>query len=279
MIKIGIVGLGLIGGSVAKGYKENSDNMIYGFDKDSSIVEFAQISGAIDGKLTDEAIKDCSSIIIALPPKATMDFLREKSEKFPKGCLVIDCGGVKREICKLGFSLGEKHGYTFIGGHPMAGTHKFGFKNSLGNMFDKASMVICPPVYDNMALLEEIKALLKPLGFSKITVSSPEDHDRRIAFTSQMPHIVSGAYIKSPRAREHKGISAGSYKDLTRVAWLNPPMWTEIFMDNRDNLLEELNIFIASMEKYRAALENEDTKALIDLLEEGSKIKEEVDGR
>ena len=161
----------------------------------------------------------------------------------------------------------------------MAGTHNSGLKYARANMFNNAPMVIVPPNFDDIELLERVKDVLSPLGFSKYSVTTAEKHDEMIAFTSQMAHVVSNAYIKSPTARVHKGFSAGSYKDLTRVAWLNPVMWAELFMENKDNLLKELNCLIDNLNEYKAAMEQDDTKRLTELLDDGRRIKAEVDGR
>lgn len=139
-------------------------------------------------------------------------------------------------------------------------------------------MVLVPPRYDDPELLQWAEDMLEPCKFGSFSVTTAQEHDKLIAFTSQMPHIVSNAYIKSPTARNHIGFSAGSYKDMTRVAWLNAQMWAELCMENRDNSLYELNTYIKSLEAYRDALENRDMEALTALLEEGKKIKEEVDG-
>ena len=160
----------------------------------------------------------------------------------------------------------------------MAGSHFSGFKYSRSNMFQGAPMVIVPPRFDDPELLQRVKDALKPCGFGSFSVTTAEDHDRMIAFTSQMPHILSNAFIKSPTAREHKGFSAGSYKDLTRVAWLNAPMWAELFMENRDFVLSELDYYISSLQAYRDALRDNEAEILVELLEEGKKRKEEVDG-
>lgn len=139
-------------------------------------------------------------------------------------------------------------------------------------------MVLVPPRYDDPELLEQVKNALAPCRFGSFSVTTAEEHDKMIAFTSQMPHIVSNAFIKSPTALSHKGFSAGSYKDLTRVAWLNPQMWAELFLSNRNNVLQELNQYIRALEAYREAIENQDEARLISLLDEGRKRKEEVDG-
>jgi prephenate dehydrogenase len=191
--------------------------------------------------------------------------------------VVFDCCGIKRFICDRCFSLAKQYGFTFVGGHPMAGSHKAGFKNSRANLFHGVSMILVPPVYDNPALFGQIEELLKPAGFGNLTVTTAEKHDEMIAFSSQMAHIVSNAYIKSPTARGHKGFSAGSYKDLTRVARLDARMWTELFIGNNDFLIHELDGFIDAVSLYRNALKEKNAALLIELLEEGSRLKKEVD--
>ena len=176
-------------------------------------------------------------------------------------------------------ALAKQYGFTFVGGHPMAGTHNSGFKYSRADMFDGAPMVLVPPVFDDIELFDRLRTLLLPARFGRISAITAEEHDRRIAFTSQMAHIVSNAFIKSPTARQHDGFSAGSYRDLTRVAWLNPDMWAELFLENREPLLFELDTLLASLQKYRDALQNNDFDGLRALLDEGRRIKEEVDGR
>jgi prephenate dehydrogenase len=191
---------------------------------------------------------------------------------------VIDCCGIKREICQRCFPVAKKYGFTFIGGHPMAGTQFSGFKYSRSNLFEGAPMVLVPDRFDNMDLLDRAKKALSPCHFGSFSVTTAAEHDRMIAFTSQMPHIVSNAYIKSPTAQTHRGFSAGSYKDLTRVAWLNAPMWAELILENRDNTLYELDTFIDSLQAYRDAIASNNQSELITLLEDGKRRKEEVDG-
>jgi prephenate dehydrogenase len=275
---VGIVGLGLIGGSLAKAYKRHEGITVYGCNRNKNVTDIARISGAVDGELNADTIRDCDIILIALYPEATIKYLEETAPLFPKTALVMDCCGTKRKVCKAGFALAEKYGFTFVGGHPMAGTHRSGFGASTAGLFDKACMVAVPEVYDDIALLDRIKKLVSPAGFSAVSITTAEKHDEIIAFTSQMAHIVSNAFIKSPTAGRHNGFSAGSYKDLTRVAWLDPDMWTALFMENSDNLLKELDIFIDSIGKYRDALANKDADMLRTLLDEGRLKKQEVDG-
>ena len=274
---VGIVGLGLIGGSLARAYHD-AGHRVLGFDRDASTVQFALLAGAVDEPLTVENIGQCALLLPAVYPQAVADYLERMGGKLSPEAVVVDCCGIKREICEAGFRLADKYGWLFVGGHPMAGTHFSGFKYSRADLFRGAPMVLVPPVFDDIRLLERVKALLAAPGFGSFSVTTAEAHDRMIAFTSQLAHIVSNAYIKSPEAGAHKGFSAGSYKDLTRVAWLNAPMWTELFLDNRDNLLRELDTIIANLQVYRDALAQNDAEALCAALEEGKRRKEEVDG-
>ena len=275
-MNIGIVGMGLIGGSLAKAYKAAGHD-VYGFDTDEAILGFAELSGAIDGVLNEQTISNCEAIFIAINPGVAVKYLINAAPTVAKNTIVIDCCGVKRIVCEKCFALAERYGFIFVGGHPMAGSHKAGFKNSRAELFNGAYMILVPPVYDDPDLFGRIEDLLKPVGFGHLTVSTAGRHDEVIAFSSQMAHIVSNAFIKSPTAREHKGFSAGSYKDLTRVARLNAEMWAELCMDNSDFLIKELDGFISEITKYKDALAEKDLIKLRELLEEGSRLKGEVD--
>lgn len=276
-MKVGIVGLGLIGGSFAKAYSAAKEE-VFAFDTDAQTLAFARLSGAVKETLTDEWIPEMDLILICTYPEAAIRFMKEKGPLFGKKPVVMDSCGTKRVIVKEGMALAEEFGFTFVGAHPMAGTQYSGFKYAKETMFYNAPMVIVPPSFDDILLLDRIKELLKPAGFGRITVTTAERHDEIIAFTSQLAHVVSNAYVKSPTASDRKGFSAGSYKDLTRVAWLNPEMWTELFLDNRDFLVEELDTLIRNLIQYKEALIKGDNETLFRLLEEGRERKEEVDG-
>jgi prephenate dehydrogenase len=275
-VNVGVVGLGLIGGSFAKAYKA-AGHTVYASDTDKNILDFASMSGATDGFLDAQTIKKCELFLLALYPHAAIEYLDEWAQHIPPQSVVIDCCGTKKSICAAGFQAAGRYGFTFVGGHPMAGTEQSGFKNSKATMFKGASMIIVPPVYDDIQFFDKIKRLLAPAGFSRVTITTAEKHDAMIAFTSQMAHLVSNAFIKSPTVLEHNGFSAGSYKDLTRVAWLNEQMWAELFLENREHLLHELDLFLASLNEYKDALQNEDSGKLQKLLYEGKRLKEEVD--
>ena len=274
---VGIVGLGLIGGSMARAYK-TAGHTVFGADTDSAILEMTMLAGVTDAALDADTAGKCELILIAVSPKACVDWLTENAKYISKDALVIDLCGVKRAVCAPCFALAEQYGFTYAGGHPMAGTQYSGFKYSRATLFKGAPMVIVPPAGADMELLERIRDALLPAQFGRFSVTTAEAHDRLIAFTSQMPHVISNAFIKSPTARAHKGFSAGSYKDLTRVAWLNERMWTELFLDNGDMLLDELEFCIQALSAYRDAIRDGDADTLCALLREGRERKEEVDG-
>ena len=277
---VGICGLGLIGGSAAKAYKQNAPDMrVLGYDRDPTSQSYALLSGMIDGTLDSTTLPECDLVLIALYPDAAVSYLHEIAPLLKKDTLVMDLCGVKREICDEGFYLAEQHGFCFVGGHPMAGTHNSGIKYTRANLFSGAPMVIVPPTYDDITLLGRVKDALAPMGFGSMTVTTAAEHDRMIAFTSQLAHVVSNAYVKSPTARAHKGFSAGSYKDMTRVAWLNEYMWSELFIQNGQPLLDEIDTLIASLSEYRDAIADKDGDKLCALLRDGRIAKEQIDGR
>lgn len=274
---VGIVGLGLIGGSFAKAYHEAGWKVL-AHNRSRSVLDFAKISGAVDDELTKENIAQCDLVLVTVYPAAAVSYIEEMAAHIGKKPIVIDCCGTKRIVCEACFPIAEKYGFTYLGGHPMAGNQYSGFKYADADLYRGAPMVIVPPDFNNIVLLSKVKELLAPAGFEQISVTTAEKHDEMIAFTSQMAHVVSNAYIKSPTATAHDGFSAGSYKDMTRVAWLNAPMWAELFMENRDFLINELNMFIDSLNEYKEAMEDNDMEKLVRILDEGRKRKEEVDG-
>ena len=273
-----IVGLGLIGGSFAKAYHA-AGHTVLAFDTDRSTYDFAVLSGTVNGPLTDETLSTCDLILIAVIPSAAVGYLKQHAAHIGPKPVVIDCCGTKRVVCTACFPLAKQFGFTYLGGHPMAGTHNSGFKYATATMFHNAPMVLVPANHNDIELLSRVKELLAPAGFSRFSVTTAEQHDEMIAFTSQLAHVVSNAYIKSPTAGLHKGFSAGSYKDMTRVAWLAPKMWAELFLENKDFLMAELNTLIDNLRQYQDAMEHDDLPGLIQLLDDGRKRKEEVDGR
>lgn len=274
---VGILGLGLIGGSFSRAFSI-AGNTVYAVEQNESMLSFAMLAGAVHGKLNAETIPLCDLILLAIYPEGSASWLEDNAHLVSKKALVLDCCGTKEEICKRCFPLADQYGFTFVGAHPMAGSQFSGFKYSRADLFEGAPMVLVPPVFDDMQLLDRVKTALNPCNFGSFSVTTARNHDKMIAFTSQMPHILSNAFIKSPTALQHKGFSAGSYKDLTRVAWLNPEMWAELFLENKENILFELDFYISSLQAYREAIADHQEDKLVSLLKEGKIRKEQVDG-
>lgn len=274
---VGILGLGLIGGSFARAYALEG-HTVYAAELDEGMLSFAMLAGAVHGKLDEKTIPRCDLILLSIYPGDCWRWLEKNAPHISRETLVMDCAGVKQEVCQRCFPIAQKYGFIFVGGHPMAGSQFSGFKYSRAELFRGQPMVLVPAVFDDMALLQRVKDALAPCGFGSFSVTTAGEHDRMIAFTSQMPHILSNAFIKSPTAQNHKGFSAGSYRDLTRVAWLNPTMWAELCMENRENMLFELDFYISELKKYMQAIADQDMDMLVALLAEGKRIKEEVDG-
>ena len=277
---IGFIGLGLIGGSIARRIKQvHPDTVIMAYMRTRSTLEEAKADGIVDIILdgVDETLRACDMIILCTPVSFNESYLKAIRPFIKPGCIVTDVGSTKTAIHETVIALDMED--CFVGGHPMAGTQYSGFGHARANLYHNAPMVIVPPDFDDVLLFDRVKQLLQPAGFSRFSFTTAEAHDEMIAFTSQMAHVVSNAYIKSPTASQHKGFSAGSYKDMTRVAWLSPEMWAELFLENKDNLLHELDIFMAHLGEYRDAMVRDDLPALTRLLDEGRRRKEEVDGR
>ena len=274
----GVIGLGLIGASFAKAYKNGSKCKVLAYNRTRETAEKALSDGVIDGILDETNIHECDLIIPSLYPDAIIEIVTRFAPKIKKGALVVDAGGLKRKICRELYPIARKYGFTFVGGHPMAGKKFSGYEYSTGDLYRDSSMIVVPEDTRDSAMNERLAKAFLPCRIGMLTVTTAEKHDAMIAFTSEMPHIISNAFIKSPTAKEHDGFSAGSYKDLTRVAWLNETMWTEIFLENRDNIIKELDYIQKNLAEYKAALEKNDAEELWKLLHDGKLAKEEVDG-
>ena len=272
LFHIGIVGLGLIGGSLAKALDKYTSHVLYGYDQDAQALELA--GEMIDGKLDNKLLSQCDILFLALYPQAAVQYVLEHMEFFKPGCLIADLCGVKRYLMERLAAPCQAHAFYYFGCHPMAGREMWGYSASDADLFQGASMLLAPmegASQEDAALLSD---LFLEIGFGRVEKTTPEKHDSMIAFTSQLAHVVSSAYIKSPRALEHDGFSAGSYKDLTRVAKLNPQMWTELFLENGDMLVREIDEIILHLTEYREAILDNDADRLYDLLDTGRKIKE-----
>ena len=271
---LGVVGLGLIGGSFVKAYEQSDEWQIYGYDVDDKINQFALLAEDIDGVLTDERIGECDLILLCVYPEAAVRWLAEHAEQIADDALVIDCCGVKESVCAPCFEIAKDYKFTYVGGHPMAGRHYSGYKYATEKLYRGSPMVIVPGTYDDIELFDRVKRMLQPAGFGSISVTTAEDHDRMIAFTSQLPHVLACSYVMSPSCPNHKGFSAGSYRDVSRVANINSKLWSELFLENREPLIEELDILLQNIGKIVDAVKQNDRDKLANLLEEGHKVKQ-----
>ncbi|MEM1483682.1 prephenate dehydrogenase/arogenate dehydrogenase family protein [Oscillospiraceae bacterium PP1C4] len=276
-LDVGVVGLGLIGGSMAKALKKYTSHLVFGCDINEDTLSYALEQGTIDEKIADGDSFACDLVLIALYPQQTVDFVKRNISRFKTGAMIVDLCGVKQYPVDELTDFCAEHKVIFIGGHPMAGRECWGFSGSDADLFQGASMIITPDERTPQPAIELLSGLFTSLGFGSITTATPAAHDSMIAFTSQLAHVVSSAYVKSPRAQQHNGFSAGSYNDLTRVAKLNAQMWTELFLENADNLVEEIDTIIVHLDEYREAIANRNPEQLYALLEEGRKIKEALD--
>jgi prephenate dehydrogenase len=276
-VTIGIVGLGLIGGSLAKAVKLHTKHDVLGSDIAPSEIEKARLVGAIDGVLTGEVLSSCDYVIIALYPQDIIRYVRENAQSFGDGAVVVDCGGVKRTICGELLDVVRGRDWHFIGGHPMAGREYSGFRYAQDDLFENASMILTPQAETPLDVISAAKFLFLDLGFRRVIFSTPEEHDEMIAYTSQMAHIVSSAYVRSELALKHKGFSAGSFRDMTRVARLNERMWTELFLLNREPLINELDGILERLTEFRDAIADANASRLIEMLRDGRQRKEMLD--
>ncbi|GAB6181989.1 prephenate dehydrogenase [Desulfotomaculum defluvii] len=275
-MNIGIVGLGLIGGSLAKSIKQHTNFKVFGTDIQESVVHCAKLVGAIDGSLNEELLPECDMVIVALYPYDTINYIQTNAGRFKKGCIVADCGGIKQLVCGALQDVANENDFVFIGSHPMAGIEFSGFGHSHSQLFNNASMIITPYNDTPLQLLEWIKQFWLKLGFSSIVICSPAEHDRMIAYTSQLANVVSNAYVKSKLAPKHKGFSAGSFRDMTRVAKLNEKMWAELLLGNKQNIISELDSLIEHLVEYSDALKSNDRERIEKLLQDGRIIKESM---
>jgi len=277
-VNVGIVGLGLIGGSMAKSIKMRTAHTVWGVDLDTETMTLARISGAIDGALTDENLPACDLVLVAIRPAAAIQWVIDHAKLISSKAILVDLCGVKRGVCATLAPIAKANGFAYIGGHPMAGRERGGFVSSSEELISGASMILTPDQNTDMRMLETLKSFFTDIGFAGLTFSTPDEHDRIIAYTSQLAHVVSSAYIKSPEAQRRRGFSAGSFRDMTRVAHLDEAMWTELFIDDADYLTEQLEILIDHLNEYREALSARDAEKVQALLKDGREKKATAGG-
>ena len=275
---VGIVGLGLIGGSMAKSIKNRTAHTVYGADLNAETMTMARMCGAIDAPLTAENLPECDLVLVAIRPGAAVEWVRQNAARISKSAILVDLCGVKRTVVEAITPIAAEHGFAYIGGHPMAGRERGGFTAATDDLYAGASMILTPDARTDMQLLETLKAFFLDIGFAALTFSTPAEQDRIIAFTSQLAHITSSAYVKSPEAQKRRGFSAGSFQDMTRVARLDEDMWTELFLDDADYLTSELEVLVGHLTEYLDALKARDSARLRALLKEGRELKATAGG-
>lgn len=279
MMNIGVIGLGLIGGSLCKAFKAYTDHRVFGGDTDGGVLTAALEYGAIDGILTDEALPRCTLLISALYPADTVAFVSQHLEQLAPGCVILDVCGVKGMVCEGIRKVIAGRALTFIGGHPMAGREFSGFSVSEKDLFRGASMILTPAPDIDKALLSRVSQLILSLGFERVIDTTPEFHDKMIAYTSQLPHAIASSYVKSPSCRYQLGFTGGSFEDMSRVARMNESMWAELFLDNPEFLLAEIDAFQRNLLDIREAIAARDPTRLRALLAQGSRIKESINDK
>jgi len=278
-MKVGIIGLGLIGGSLARQIMRNTTHTVLAYDLSDEVMKKGALLNAYHEVLDINASNiDVDVLVIATNPRATLKILDSIVPRIKSGAIIMDTAGIKKEIVKKMRDLKEtRQDVFFVGGHPMAGREFSGVSHSTATLFEHAYIILTPVDMDDVPALESMKEFFYEVKCEGITISSYEKHDKIIAYTSQLAHVVSSAYIKNPLSSEHVGYSAGSFRDLTRVAKLNPTMWTELFLGNKEYLLDAISDVEKRIAEYKEAIMNEDEQKLMELLQDGTEKKEIAD--
>ncbi|MCQ4021564.1 MULTISPECIES: prephenate dehydrogenase [unclassified Ruminococcus] len=275
-MKIAVVGLGIIGGSMAKAIKKYTEHYVIGINRTRSTLEKALECGAIDEIGDEDSVKDADIIILGLYPALAVDFIKRNCDKIKKTAIVTDTSGIKAAICPELDKIARENGFTFIGSHPMAGKETNGFDSADADLFFGASFIVVPGNAP-YSKVRKLCRLAMNMGFSSVRFTTTEEHDRMIAYTSQLPHVLACAYVLSPQCPNHKGFSAGSYRDVSRVAKINATLWSELFIENREPLMAEIDTLINNLKLIKKDIEAENTDELIKTLDKCRQIKEQLD--
>ncbi len=271
---IGVVGYGLIGGSLGLALKKYTDNYVIAIDKNKETLNYIQKNNLADeiSDVNAEILKKCDVVFIGLYPEDILDFMDKHSSNFKKDSIVVDLCGIKQFVVSRYGNLENAH-FKFIGAHPMAGKEKNGITVADADLYKGASFLLTPTDNVDCEALEYIKYLAKKIGFEKIVVTTDENHDKMITYTSQLPHIMSVAYILQDAHSKCDGYYAGSFKDMTRVADINSALWTQLFKNNKETLTEQIDEYIKSLELIRGYINSEGNE-LKELLAKSKKLKE-----
>lgn len=261
---IGIIGLGLIGGSYAKGLRRLGVQRILAVDVDETALSQAKADGVIDEGYTtgNDALKEADMLIFCMAADAMLAFMADNMTYFKEDVLLTDVAGIKGNTAEKIRSL-LPAGMDFVPGHPMAGREGRGYGMSRAEIFDHANYIIVPDRDNTPAHIQTIRAMAKALGCSHVVTVSPKEHDQFIAYTSSLPHVLATALVNSDAMNPlTKFFVAGSFRDGTRVADINAPLWTQLFLSNKDNLLYEIRRFSDSLRAFSIMLEQEDANKM-----------------
>lgn len=274
-MNIVIVGLGIIGGSLAKAFTKYTDHRVIGINRSEATVKRAYSDGAIHEIGTSESLREADIVYMCTYPEHIVSYVKENADRFRKGCIITDVCGIKTEICGRLTEICESSGLQYVGSHPMAGKEKFSYDAAEAELFQNASYIVVPCKAEEKSV-NTVVGLAKEIGFGIIRISTPEEHDRMIAFTSQVPHVLACAYVMSPCCKNHKGFSAGSYRDVSRVANINENLWTDLFLSNREPLSEEISTLIDNLTNIKNAIDEENREELKELLKKSRSVKESL---
>jgi len=274
MQKVAVIGLGIMGGSIVKALKKSGKYYVIGYNRTTDISQRALADKAVDEIWDGASPLDADITVLAVNPNVTYDLFKTLPALLKKGSILTDICGVKAELVKKGEAVGREYGVHFIGGHPMAGRERSGYDYSTEDLFFNRSYIFTETVNTNKEALNILSQMALDIGCSDVTITSPEYHDKMIAYTSQIPHILAGAYMNSPTSATHKGYSAGSYHDVSRVASVDENLWSQLFLQNKDNLLYEIDILIRNLQDYKEAVTRNDSSRLSGIIKTGRILKE-----
>ena len=270
-----VCGMGIIGGSIAKALKAFTPHRVLGMNRSPQPLEKALACGAIDAAVDEVSLSQVDLVFLCAYSAACVKLARALGPHLKKGCIVCDACGIKTAICEEMVSLSHEFGFIFVGGHPMAGKERNGFDVSDAHLFRGASYILVPCGAPQEAV-NTVRQLAFSMGFGSVTLATPTHHDRMIAYTSQLPHVLACAYVLSPSCEQHVGFSAGSYHDVSRVARINEVMWTELFLENREPLLAELDLLLDNLKDFRDAIHREDGDTLRRMMKQSRLTKEKL---
>ena len=274
-MNIAIIGMGIIGGSIAKAFSKRTDHHIIGINRTKETLKRALEDGAISEIGTEESLSKADIVYMCTYPEHIVSYIKENAGHFKKGCIVTDVCGIKSEICPAMTEICSENGLVFCGSHPMAGKEKFSYSAADEDLFVGASYILVPCGAPD-EVCDTLAERAREMGFGSVRISTPEEHDRMIAFTSQLPHVLACAYVKSPCCPDHGGFSAGSYRDVSRVASINENLWTDLFLDNREPLCEEIRILIENLEMFRELISSGKADELREQLRQSRLVKEKL---